>query len=96
MSDDNIIYLNGEFLPEKDAVVPVTERGFFGGDGVYEVTRTFRHSLFRLDAHLDRLFRSLAYARIDPGLSRDELAAATLETLDRNLGRLDKDSDYAV
>ena len=96
MSDDNIIYLNGEFLPEKDAVVPVTERGFFGGDGVYEVTRTFGHSLFRLDAHLDRLFRSLAYARIDPGLSRDGLAAATLETLDRNLGRLDKDSDYAL
>jgi len=96
MSGDNIIYLNGAFVPEADALIPVTERGFFGGDGIYEVTRTFGHKLFSLDAHLDRLFRSLAYVRIDPGLSRAELAAATQETLDRNLGRIDAASDYAV
>ena len=96
MSDANIIYLNGVFLPEEKATVPVTERGFFGGDGVYEVTRTFRHKLFGLDAHLDRLYRSLAYVRINPGLSRDELFSATQETLTRNLGRLDSESDYAV
>lgn len=96
MSGDNIVYLNGVFLPEGDAKVPVTERGFFGGDGIYEVTRTFGHKLFRLDDHLDRLFRSLAYVRIDTGLSRDEIAAATQETLARNLARLDDGSDFAV
>ena len=96
MNTDNIVYLNGALVPESEAVVPVTERGFFGGDGIYEVTRTFGHTLFRLDAHLDRLFRSLAYARIEPGLSRDELTAATLETLGRNLGRLDADGDFAL
>ena len=93
---ENIVYLNGSFLPEAEATVPVTERGFFGGDGVYEVTRTFGHTLFRPDTHMDRLFRSLAYVRIDPGLDRDELAAATEETLRRNLGRLDPGSDFAV
>ena len=41
MSSDNIVYLNSTFVPENEATVPVTERGFFGGDGVYEVTRTF-------------------------------------------------------
>lgn len=96
MSGDNIVYLNGAFLPEGDAKIPVTERGFFGGDGVYEVTRTFGHELYRLDHHLDRLFRSLAYVRIDTGLSREELTSATLETLERNLGRLDSGSDYAL
>lgn len=96
MSGDNTVYLNGTFMPEADAKVPVTERGFFGGDGVYEVTRTFGHKLFRLDDHLDRLFRSLAYVRIDTGLSRDALASATQETLERNLGRLDADSDFAL
>lgn len=96
MSGDNIVYLNGTFVPEADAKVPVTERGFFGGDGVYEVTRTFGHKLFRLDDHLDRLFRSLAYVRIDTDLSRDALAAATQETLERNLGRLDAGSDFAL
>ena len=96
MNDDNIVYLNGAFVAEGDAKVPVTERGFFGGDGIYEVTRTFGHKLFRLDHHLDRLFRSLAYVRIDPGLSREALTSATHETLERNLGRLDSGSDYAL
>ena len=96
MSGENIIYLNGAFVPPEQAMVPVTERGFFGGDGIYEVTRTFGHKLFSLDKHLDRLFRSLAYVRIDVGITREELAAATQETLDRNLGRIDARSDYAV
>ena len=96
MSGDNIVYLNGTFEPEGEAKVPVTERGFFGGDGVYEVTRTFGHKLFRLDDHLDRLFRSLAYVRIDIGLSREALTSATQEMLERNLGRLDAGSDFAL
>ena len=44
MSCENIIYLNGAFVPPEEAMVPVTERGFFGGDGIYEVTRTFATS----------------------------------------------------
>ena len=34
MSCENIIYLNGAFVPPEEAMVPVTERGFFGGDGI--------------------------------------------------------------
>ena len=41
MSSDNIVYLNSTFVPENEATVPVTERGFFGGDGVYEVVPVF-------------------------------------------------------
>jgi branched-chain amino acid aminotransferase len=96
MSGDNIVYLNGTFEPEGEAKVLVTERGFFGGDGVYEVTRTFGHKLFRLDGHLDRLFRSLAYVRIDIGLSWAALTSATQKMLERNLGRLDAGSDFAL
>ena len=90
----SIVYLNGAFLPEAQAVVPVTSRGFFGGDGVYEVTRTFRRQLFRADEHIARLYSSLAYARIDPGLSPEEMKAATEETLARNLAR--DEGDFAV
>ena len=91
---ESIVYLNGAFLPEAQAVVPVTSRGFFGGDGVYEVTRTFRRKLFRVDEHIVRLYRSLAYTRIDPKLSPKEMKTATEETLARNLAR-DKE-DFAV
>jgi D-alanine transaminase len=66
-SDDNLCYLNGEYLALADARVPVLDRGFIFGDGVYEVVPVYRRRPFRLEAHLDRLKRSLAETRIaDP------------------------------
>jgi len=93
---DSIVYLNGEYLPEAEALVPVTERGFFGGDGVYEVTRTFAGKLFRLDAHLKRLYRSLAYIRVDAGFDSTQMGAITEETLRCNLERLGPGADFAL
>ena len=93
---DSIVYLNGEYLREAEALIRVTERGFFGGDGVYEVTRTFAGRLFRLEAHLERLYRSLAYVRVDLGFGADHMRILTEETLARNLARLGPDSDFAL
>ena len=90
------VYLNGEFLPESQAKVPATDLGFYGGDGIYEVTRTFGAKLFRLDAHLDRLERSLAYIRLDCGLSRDELENLSKEIITRNKALLGEGCEYAL
>ncbi len=59
------VYLNGEYLPEDQARVPVGDRGFLFGDGVYEVTPAYRGRLFLLERHVDRLRRGLAALRID-------------------------------
>ena len=59
-----IVYLNGEYLPEEKALVPVDDRGFLFGDGVYEVFRTYHGRFFEIDAHLARLSRSLGELRI--------------------------------
>jgi D-alanine transaminase len=65
--DDSQCYLNGEYLALADARVPVLDRGFIFGDGVYEVVPVYRRRPFRLEPHLDRLARSLAETRIaDP------------------------------
>ena len=67
MADDNLCYLNGEYLPLASARIPVLDRGFIFGDGVYEVVPAYRKRPFRLEQHLDRLQRSLAEVRIaDP------------------------------
>jgi D-alanine transaminase len=60
----HICYLNGEFLPLADAKVPVLDRGFIFGDGVYELVPVYSRVPFRLDEHLARLERSLAETRI--------------------------------
>ena len=57
-------YLNGSFLPLEDARVPVMDRGFLFGDGVYEVIPVYGGKLFRLEQHLQRLQNSLDGVRI--------------------------------
>ena len=65
------VYLNGEYMPLAEAKVPVMDRGFLFGDGVYEVIPVYGGHPFRLSQHLDRLDRSLEAIRIDNPLARD-------------------------
>jgi len=57
---DPIVYLNGQFTPLSEAKVPVLDRGFIFGDGIYEVIPVYGRKMFRAEQHLARLFRSLA------------------------------------
>lgn len=59
-----MVFLNGKFLPIEQAVVPVLDRGFIFGDGVYELIPVYSRAPFRMDEHLARLERSLAAVRI--------------------------------
>lgn len=59
-----MIYLNGKFMPIQEAFVPVLDRGFIFGDGVYEVIPAYSHKLFRLNEHLNRLQYSLDGIRL--------------------------------
>ena len=75
LPDDALCYLNGEYLPLSSARIPVLDRGFIFGDGIYEVVPAYRKRPFRLEHHLNRLERSLAEVRIDNPRSRDEWRA---------------------
>ena len=60
-----VCHLNGEFVPLAEARVPVLDRGFIFGDGVYEVVPVYARVPFRWAQHRARLARSLAKLRID-------------------------------
>ncbi|MFQ5851852.1 MAG: aminotransferase class IV [Candidatus Binatia bacterium] len=94
--DEKVVYLNGSFVPESEAKVSVLDYGFNAGDAVYDVTRTFGHKPFKLREHIQRLYRSLYYTRIECGLSINEMEKATLELLDRNKHLLGENDDYAL
>ncbi len=68
----SIVYLNGDFMPADEAMIPVLDRGFIFGDGVYEVIPVYSGRLFRLEHHLERLENSLAGIRLAPPRSRGE------------------------
>ncbi|MSQ72010.1 MAG: D-amino acid aminotransferase [Betaproteobacteria bacterium] len=62
-----MIYLNGEFMPLEQAKIPVLDRGFIFGDGVYELIPVYSRRPFRLGEHLERLRASLdATAIVNP------------------------------
>ena len=60
-----MIYLNGGFMPIEEARVPVLDRGFIFGDGVYEVIPVYSRRPFRLREHLQRLQHSLDGIRLE-------------------------------
>ncbi|HUG36241.1 MAG TPA: aminotransferase class IV [Candidatus Limnocylindrales bacterium] len=91
-----IAYYNGQFVAERDVRVPFRDRGFKYGDAVFDTTRTFGHRVFKLREHVERLYRSLQYLRIDSGVTPAKMVEITEEVLRRNIPLLEPDDDYWV
>jgi branched-chain amino acid aminotransferase len=88
-----LVYLNGRMVPASQAHLAIYDAGIVLGATVTEMTRTFHKKLFRLDDHLDRLFRSLRYTRMDIGLAKTDLAAISQELVGHNAKLLDDAGD---
>jgi len=93
---ERVAWFNGHLVPESEATISFRDRGFKFGDAVFDLARTFAGRPFKLREHIDRLYRSLAYVRIDPGLAPDEMLAVTEEVLEANVPLLPEDGDYWV
>ncbi len=86
------MFLNGEFLPYEQAVIPVEDRGFIFADGIYEVIRVYGGKMFRAEDHMARLQRSAAAIRLPLPLSTSNLLQAAAELVRRD--GLDEASIY--
>jgi D-alanine transaminase len=85
MGAGGLVYLNGAFLERAHALVPVDDRGFVFGDGVYEVIRAIDGRLFERERHVERLGRSVTAIRIAiPDAEVDRLGDVWHELLRRN------------
>jgi branched-chain amino acid aminotransferase len=93
---ERMAFVNGRVVPESQASISIYDRGYMSGIGVFERTRTFHGELFRLDEHLDRLENSLRITRLETGMSRMELKAATLDLVRTNRALLGPNDDYSV
>ena len=96
IANQRVVYLNGEFVPESEARIPIKDQGFKFGDAVFDTTRTFGHKIFRLREHLERFERSLRYLKLESGHSIDDFVRVSDEVVRRNLPLLDRDDDYWV
>ncbi len=81
---NEIVYLNGDFMPLENARIPVLDRGFIFGDGVYEVIPAYSRHPFRLPEHLARLQHSLDAIRLEPPLADAEWTRLVHQLIERN------------
>jgi branched-chain amino acid aminotransferase len=87
------VYLSGQLVAEEDAKISIFDSAVMLGDTVTESTRTFAHRPFKLEQHVNRMYKSLKVARSDPGMSPDDMFRATMETLEANLANYQDHED---
>ncbi|WP_317451567.1 DUF493 family protein [Methylobacter psychrophilus] len=85
MTENKMVYLNGEYLPLNEAKVSVLDRGFLFGDGIYEVIPSYSGHLFHFQDHLQRLENSLAGIRLANPHTREEWLAILSPLLDTTI-----------
>lgn len=91
-----LTYLNGEFLPEAEAKLPIRDLGLIYGDAVFDTARTFGGKLFMGREHIDRLYRSLASVLLPEPMPAAQLLALTEELIARNEPALRAGEDWWV
>lgn len=89
-------YFNGEWVNYGDVKIAPHDRGFSLADVVFDSARTFNGKPFRLESHIDRLYRSLKYVRIDPGLSAKEMEEICRDGVVRNMHHRSEVGDFAI
>ena len=57
-----MVFLNGKFIPIEEARVPVLDRGFIFGDGVYELVPVYSRVPFRVEEPKEEQRRAMSYA----------------------------------
>ncbi len=79
-----VVFLNGQFVPESQALIPVTDRGFMYGDGLFETMRVFNGRPFRMAQHLERMVRGANYLNIPMPCTPRELQQFAARLIEEN------------
>lgn len=93
---ERLVWLNGAFVPETEAALPIRDLGLIYGEAVFDTARTFGGRLFMGAEHIDRLYRSLAAVRLPEPMPKAELLALTEELIARNARALRPGEDWWV
>ena len=78
------IYLDGKFVQKEEAKISVFDHGLLYGDGVFEGIRAYHGKVFRLEAHIDRLYDSAKTINLEPPFPKKKMKDLVLETLRKN------------
>ncbi|MCX7381707.1 MAG: aminotransferase class IV [Alphaproteobacteria bacterium] len=94
LSNVRLAWFNGEFMPEHEVRIPFRDSSWLYGDGAFDMTRSFNGKLFKVQEHVERLYKSLKYLRIDPGIGPKEMMELSFELFERNKHLLGAGEDF--
>ena len=84
MSDELIIYLDGEYVKKSEAKVSVFDHGLLYGDGVFEGIRAYNGCIFKCKEHIDRIYAAAKAIMLEIPMTKEEMKEILLETCRKN------------
>ncbi len=81
---ETTVWMNGEYVSASEASISVFDHGLLYGDGVFEGIRAYEGRIFKLEEHVERLFRSAHVINLEPTRSQEETSEAVVETVRKN------------
>ncbi|MEP6756803.1 MAG: branched-chain-amino-acid transaminase [Chthonomonadales bacterium] len=78
------VWVNGSLVDSEKVMLSIYDHGFLYGDGAFEGIRVYNKRIFRLQEHVDRLYRSARALAIDLSISNEEFFKAVLLTVTQN------------
>lgn len=81
---EQLIYVNGQFVPKEEAVISVYDHGFLYGDGVFEGIRVYGGNIFKLKEHINRLYESAHSIMLTIPQTKEELQQIIVDTVVKN------------
>ncbi|MHB0913157.1 MAG: aminotransferase class IV [Armatimonadota bacterium] len=81
---ERLVYLNGEFVPERDAKISIFDSALMFGDMVFEMTRSFNGKQFKLREHMERMFRGIKQLQIPIAQTVEEMEDLCYKTMEMN------------
>ncbi|OGW93054.1 MAG: branched-chain-amino-acid transaminase [Omnitrophica bacterium RIFCSPLOWO2_12_FULL_45_13] len=79
-----LVYLNGKLVDKEKATISVFDHGLLYGDGVFEGIRCYDRLIFKLNEHIDRLYRSADAIELKMPMTKADMIKAVIETLKAN------------
>ena len=96
MDSGRVVYMNGKFVPEKEAKISIFDSALMFGDMVFEMTRSFNKKQFKLREHLERLYLGINILQIPLEMSIDDLEKACYETIEQNEKIFDSHDEHRL
>src|SRR5262245_13507261 len=82
--NEQFVHLNGSLVPKSQASISIYDHGFLYGDGAFEGIRVYSRNIFRLQPHIDRLFRSVKALGFELNQSKADIQKSIVDTVRAN------------